>query len=149
MDTSAIRASLASKSEAPAAARGRPERRPRPSLVSGLVQRFNGPVSWVRSYQRHSCCIVGVLVILGRNVPIDGLMTEISRGGALFRPASDFIFDRNGSEISLRFAEREWRGKVVNIHRKGYGISWENEVTQEEVDEITTRYGLAMVPADG
>jgi hypothetical protein len=151
MDTNAIRASLATKSAPPTTSGKDSERRKgsrRPSLMSGIVQRFSGPSNWVRSYPRHSCCIVGVVVILGRNVPIDGLVTEISRGGALFRPASDFIFDRNGAEIALRFAEREWRGVIVNIRRKGYGIRWEAIVTQDEVDDITERFGLAMAVMD-
>jgi hypothetical protein len=151
MDTNAIRASLAGKSAPPAAATSANDRRKgsrRPSIISGFVQRFSGPSSWVRSYPRHSCCIVGVLVILGRNVPIDGLVTEISLGGSLFRPASDFVFDRNGAEVALRFAEREWRGVIVNIRRKGYGIRWDSIVTQEEVDDITARFGLAMAVID-
>jgi hypothetical protein len=149
MDTDAIRASLAGQSAPPSssippASKERRKGSRRPSLISGFVQRFSGPANWVRSYPRHSCCIVGVLVILGRNVPVDGLVTEISLGGALFRPASDFIFDRNGAEIALRFADRELRGVIVNIRRKGYGIRWDNIVTQEEVDDITARFGLAM-----
>jgi hypothetical protein len=146
MDTNAIRASLARQSQPPAAAGGqqRKSSKPRPRLLSKFIQRFSGPAGWVRSYPRHSCCIVGVLVILGRNVPIDGLVTEVSRGGALFRPASDYIFDRNDSEIALRFAEREWRGRIVNVKQRGYGISWEDVVTEEEVEEITSRFGMAM-----
>jgi hypothetical protein len=149
MDTSAIRAELANRSlkaQTPLSGVQPAQRRPR--LLSGLVRRFRSPVAWVRSHQRHSCCIVGVLVVLGRNVPLDGLVTEVSRGGALFRPASDYVFDRSGEEIALRFADREWRGRIVNVRRRGYGISFENEVSQEEVDEIISRFGLGIALQD-
>jgi hypothetical protein len=148
MDTKAIRASLASQTQSSSEVRqARKLSRPRPRLFSRFVQRFSGPTGWVRSHPRHSCCIVGVLVVLGRNVPIDGLVTEISQGGALFRPASDYIFDRGEPEIALRFAEREWRGRIVNVKQRGYGILWETLVSQDEVDEITSRFGMTMPSA--
>jgi hypothetical protein len=146
MDTNAIRASLARQTQPQTQTAGAPRKqaKARPRLLSRFVQRFSGPAGWVRSYPRHSCCIVGVVVVLGRNVPIDGLLTEVSRGGALFRPASDFIFDRSDSEIALRFAEREWRGRIVNVKQRGYGIRWESVVTEDEVEEITSRFGMAI-----
>jgi hypothetical protein len=155
MDTRSIRAELAGRSQPPGGAKTAAVASParsghlqRPKLLSGLVRRFRSPGKWVRSHPRHSCCIVGVLVILGRNVPIDGLVTEISIGGALFRPASDFIFDRGGEEVALRFAEREWRGRIVNVRRRGYGINLAGEVSEDEVQDIITRFGLGVALQD-
>ncbi len=101
-------------------------------------------MSWVRRHPRHPCCIVGVLTILDRAVPVDGLVTEISLGGALFRPASDFIFNRTGELVTLRFADREWRGQIVNVRKRGYGIRLDTEVAQDEIDDILARFGLDM-----
>lgn len=165
MDLNSIRASLASRSAAApppvvdAAADRAPAGKasrlaaprlsaPRPSLVTKLVTRFRAPVEWVRKHHRHPCCIVGVLMVLDRNVPLDGLVTEISEGGALFRPASDYIFDRHGAAIALRFADREWRGQIVNVRKRGYGIRLDSEVGQEEIDDILARFGLDMVASE-
>lgn len=167
MDLTAIRAGLAAKSSvppaAPAEAGDGPQpgsttgpqpfnrmvaTKPRPRILSRFVSRFDGPVNWVRKHPRHPCCIVGVLTILDRAVPLDGLVTEISLGGTLFRPASDFIFDRSRELVSLRFADREWRGQIVNVRRRGYGIKLESEVEQAEIDDILARFGLDLPPAD-
>ena len=109
---------------------------------SGLLSFLRKPVSWVRRHHRHSCCIIGVLDILDRSVPLDGLVTEISEGGALFRTASTFIFDRRRSPVSLRFAEREWRGEIVNVKAEGYGIRLGSNVTVDEIEHIILRYGM-------
>jgi hypothetical protein len=167
MDLNVIRANLAGKSPVPQAApvqTGETHEadattrlqslsrlkttKPRPRILSRFIARFDGPVSWVRKHPRHPCCIVGVLTILDRAVPLDGLVTEISLGGALFRPASDFIFDRSGELISLRFADREWRGQIVNVRKRGYGIKLESEVEEAEIDDILARFGLDLPTAD-
>ncbi len=109
---------------------------------SGLLSFLRKPVSWVRRHQRHTCCIIGVLDILDRSVPLDGLVTEISEGGALFRTASTFIFDRRRSPVSLRFAEREWRGEIVNVKAEGYGIRLDSNVAMDEIEHIILRYGM-------
>lgn len=164
MDLNAIRASLASKPSAAQIGTGDPVPTPgaagfqplskitaakaRPRFLSRLITRFDGPVSWVRRHPRHPCCIVGVLTILDRAVPVDGLVTEISLGGALFRPASDFIFNRTGELVTLRFADREWRGQIVNVRKRGYGIRLDTEVAQDEIDDILARFGLDMPMPD-
>jgi hypothetical protein len=152
MDIRSIRANLASETPVvPSPVRSESRVSPRinlttsrPGILSRFVTRFKAPVVWVRKHQRHPCCVVGVLGILDRNVMLDGLITEISVGGALFRPASDFIFDRNGATIALRFAEREWRGHIVNVRKRGYGILFDNEVSEEEIEDILARFGLDM-----
>jgi hypothetical protein len=114
----------------------------------GLLSFLRKPASWVRRHHRHPCCIVGVLDILDRGVPLDGLVTEISEGGALFRTASTFIFDRRRSTVALRFTDREWRGEIVNVKADGYGIRLDSPVTNEEIEHIIARYGAPDVAAN-
>jgi hypothetical protein len=115
----------------------------RPGFLSFMTK----PASWVRSHRRYECYIVGVLDILDRGVPLDGLITEISEGGALFRPASTFIFDRRRAPVSLRFTDREWRGEIVNVKANGYGIRLDNPVACEEIEAIVSRYGTPDIAA--
>lgn len=116
----------------------------RPGFLSFMTK----PANWVRSHRRYSCYIVGVLDILDRGVPLDGLVTEISEGGALFRTASTFIFDRRRAPVSLRFTDREWRGEIVNVKANGYGIRLDNPVSSEEIEFIIGRYGTPGVTAN-
>jgi hypothetical protein len=113
-----------------------------PAKSGGIMSIFKKPVAWVRRHPRHPCVIIGVLDILDRTVPLDGLVTEISEGGALFRTASMYIFDRRRSPIALRFADREWRGEVVNVKAEGYGIRLDHNVTLDEIESVIARYGM-------
>ncbi len=146
MDLRSIRANLASRkgAEPPQPARAAMLARQvgAASPRSGLLAMLGKPATWVRRHERHPCCIIGVLDILDRSVPLDGLVTEISEGGALFRNASAFLFDRRGAPIALRFADREWRGEIVNVKPDGYGIRLDNIVTPAEIDHIIARYGM-------
>jgi PilZ domain len=114
----------------------------------GLLSFLRKPASWVRRHHRYPCCIVGVLDILDRGVPLDGLVTEISEGGALFRTASTFIFDRRRSTVALRFTDREWRGEIVNVKADGYGIRLDSPATNEEIEHIIARYGAPDLAAN-
>ncbi len=149
MDLSSIRQNLSARHEH-AQAGGSPGFAPASSMSgrakSGLLSFLGKPVNWVRRHKRHSCCIIGVLDILDRSVPLDGLVTEISEGGALFRTASTFIFDRRRSPVSLRFADREWRGEIVNVKAEGYGIRLDNLVAIDEIEHIILRYGMPGGP---
>jgi PilZ domain len=116
----------------------------RPGFLSFMTK----PANWVRSHRRYPCYIVGVLDILDRGVPLDGLVTEISEGGALFRTASTFIFDRRRAPVSLRFTDREWRGEIVNVKANGYGVRLDNPVSAEEIEFIIGRYGTPDVAAN-
>jgi hypothetical protein len=120
------------------------QRARRPGFLSFMTR----PANWVRSHRRYPCYIVGVLDILDRGVPLDGLVTEISEGGALFRPASTFIFDRRRAPVSLRFTDREWRGEIVNVKANGYGVRLDNPVSPEEIEFIIGRYGTPDVAAN-
>lgn len=113
-----------------------------PSRSGGLMSLFKKPVAWVRRHPRHPCVIIGVLDILDRTVPLDGLVTEISEGGALFRTASMYIFDRRRSPIALRFADREWRGEIVNVKAEGYGIRLDHNITLDEIETVIAKYGM-------
>ena len=145
MDLSSVRANISTRSSAGMSATS-PGFEQAQALSgagkSGVLSFLRKPVNWVRRHQRHTCCIIGVLDILDRSVPLDGLVTEISEGGALFRTASTFIFDRRRSPVSLRFADREWRGEIVNVKAEGYGIRLDNNVAMDEIEHIILRYGM-------
>jgi hypothetical protein len=91
-------------------------RAPGPGLLARLMQRGTAMIG----AQRHKCCVVGVLVLVDRSVPIDGLVTELDAESCLFRPASTYILDRTGAEVLLRFGEREMRATIASVSPKGY-----------------------------
>lgn len=109
------------------------------SLISRLLRK---PATWVRRHERFACCVVAVLDVIDKNVPVDGLITEISQGGLLFRPASTFIFDRRGSAVTVRFGDDEIEGDIVNVKSAGYGVRFREEITAAHVDRLLASFGL-------
>lgn len=109
------------------------------NLISRLLSK---PASWVRRHERFGCCVVAVMDVIDKDVPIDGLVTEISQGGLLFRPASSFIFDRRGSAVIVRFGDDEVKGSIVNVKSVGYGIRFDEELSPERVQQMLESFGL-------
>lgn len=114
--------------------------------TGGILARiFKRPANWVRRHKRFPCCFVAVLTLIQKEIPIDGLVTEISQGGLVFRPASSFIFDRRGNLVTIKFGDEALNGQIVNVTGNGYGIRFAEDLDAEEVDAILANYGL--VPA--
>jgi PilZ domain len=110
-----------------------------PGLFGRLIRK---PAGWVRRHQRFPCCIVAVLDVLDKNVPIDGLVTEISEGGLLFRPASAFVFDRRGALVTIRFGQDEIDGLIVNVKSTGYGVRFGEEIDLDRIEGLLQEFGL-------
>lgn len=109
------------------------------NFLSRLLKK---PASWVRRHERFACCVVAVMQITDKDVPIDGLVTEISQGGLLFRPASTYIFDRRGSSVMVRFGDDEIDGEIVNVKSDGYGVRFHDEISVERVHQLLEHFGL-------
>ena len=128
----------------PVAAAAMPARRQVAVQTDSLLMRLlRRPAVWVRRHERFACCIVAVLDIVDKDVPIDGLVTEISQGGLLFRPATRFIFDRRGSSVLVRFGDEELSGSIVNVKATGYGVRFDDEAQPEHIQALLARFGFS------
>ena len=115
---------------------------------AGLLARLLGrPQGFVRRHERFPCCVIAVLDIMDKDVPVDGLVTEISEGGLLFRPASRFIFDRSGSAVTVRFSDDQIAGAIVNVKPQGYGVRFLQGVDEARIRAILAQYGLPLEAA--
>jgi hypothetical protein len=92
---------------------------------------------------RRGCCVVAVMVLTDKSVPLDGMVMEIDASGALFRPASTYILDRGRCEILLRFADREVSGRVTAVSSLGYDVSFHAPLAVAAVDAIVRDFGAA------
>lgn len=101
-------------------------------LVSGLTGRADV----------EPCCVVGVLVLVDRGLPIDGLVTEIGRNSLLFRPASVYIFDRLGAEVTVRFGEQDVRGRIIEVGTGGYRVRLAAQLHPSIVQDVVVHFGL-------
>ncbi|MFZ4531066.1 MAG: hypothetical protein ACOYOJ_04540 [Alsobacter sp.] len=101
----------------------------RPSLLGRLMRRAAVPVRSPTT----PCCVVGVLMMLDRNLALDGLITEFAEQEAVFRQASRFIFNRSAAEVSLRFGEHDRRGRIMATTPEGYRIRFAQAYSTVEV----------------
>lgn len=92
---------------------------------------------------RRGCCVVAVLVLVDKSVPLDGMVMEIDAGGALFRPASTYILDRGRAEIVLRFADSEITGRISAVSALGYEVIFHAPMSTTAVEAIIRDFGAA------
>jgi hypothetical protein len=112
---------------------------PSVSLFSRLFRR--GGMKAIIGERRERCCVVGVVVLVDKSIPLDGMVMDIATGGATFRPASTYILDRGRAEVLLRFAERELRGKITGVSPKGYDIAFNTAMPATAVQEVLRAFG--------
>jgi hypothetical protein len=103
--------------------------------------------SWTRRFPRHPCCVMATLEIGARDIALDGLVTELSLGGLLFRPASAFVFDRLGAAVTVRVGDDELEGLIVNVKETGYGVRFHESIAEERMAALLRHYGLPEAAA--
>ena len=103
---------------------------------------FSRGVKSIIGDKRERCCVVGVLVLLDKTIPLDGLVTELGTAGATFRPASTHILERGGAEVLLRFADRELRGRIERTTTHGYDVRLQQALPESALNEIASTFGL-------
>jgi hypothetical protein len=111
------------------------------SIFSRLFTR--GGVKAIIGEKRELCCVVGVLVLVDKSTPLDGLVTEINAHGVMFRPASSYILDRGKVEVLLRFADREVRGQITGTTAAGYEVTFAATMPAGSVNAIISAFGMA------
>jgi hypothetical protein len=113
---------------------------PKPGFFGRILRRKSALGQVVRK----PCCLVAVLIVLDRGLALDGMIMAVNDGGMLFRQASVYIFDRQGSEISLRFGESERRGRIINVGPDGYWVQFHEQMNQVEINFIINSYGTIV-----
>ena len=95
-----------------------------------------------RRFKRHSCYVIGTMRIVEKHVELDGLVTEVSQGGLLFRTASTYILFRLEDDVSVSFNNKTVSGKIVATRDTGYGVKLNELLPEEFVEEIASHYGV-------
>jgi hypothetical protein len=95
-----------------------------------------------RRHSRHECCIISNMIVVDRGIELEGLVLEISQGGALFRHASAYILDRSGETVTLRMSDVKASGTIMNVRPTGYGIRFAQELDPASMDRLLAAYGF-------
>jgi hypothetical protein len=110
---------------------------------SGFLASLFGRKGPAGADARSACCLVGVMLLVDKALPVDGLIMELGSSSLLFRPASSYILDRNGAEVSMRFGSHEVRGKVIHVSARGYLVTLASALSQADLAETLEKFGIA------
>ena len=97
---------------------------------------WNQPSIKDRRFQRVACEQVAELFLPDRRVALNGMLVEVSKGGALFREASRFILDRRRARVVVRAAGLEIAGTIVNVRDVGYGINFDDPIDEDLIARL-------------
>jgi len=103
-----------------------------------LLKRTFGvrPVTEVRNYKRYSCALNAYLTLKGQQYEVKGVILDISRKGALFRPRSRFMMKLQKVPVELHIGKFEMHGEVVNTIARGYGLEFQELIDEALVAEL-------------
>lgn len=123
-------------SNVPHAMRADLARRLAPQPRKGFLARlFSRGVAKAET-RRRPCTIVAVMMMLDRSVALDGMVMALSEKGVLFRQASNYILDRTGTAVMMRFADIELRGTVRESTPEGYWVRFATPLSTERVQQL-------------
>jgi hypothetical protein len=117
----------------------------RPSRLFSLLRRKSTVHD--RVHERMPCCTIAKLDVVNHDTTLDGLLLELSRGGALFREASQFVLDRRGDPVILRVAGFSRAATIVNVRPEGYGLRWATPISDEDLQELCSVHQLDLALA--
>lgn len=94
--------------------------------------------NFTRKYERFDCSFVSKMVLLDTSAKLEGIVNEISRGGAIFRPAQSYILKRRGETIGLELNGISVSGTIVTTRNFGYAIKFFKDLSEEEMQHALT-----------
>lgn len=93
---------------------------------------------FTRKYERYECSFVSKMVLLDTSAKLEGIVNEISRGGAIFRPAQSYILKRQGETIGLELNGISVSGTIITTRDFGYAIKFFKDLTEQEMQQALT-----------
>ncbi|MBU6405781.1 MAG: PilZ domain-containing protein [Alphaproteobacteria bacterium] len=82
----------------------------------------------VAEHRRYDVRLTAGLVLLPRDIEVEGMILNVSEGGCLFRPFQHYLMNRSGDMVQVAFAGNRVEGRVMNTIERGYGIAFKDLV---------------------
>lgn len=83
-----------------------------------------------RAATRYSCQLEGSLVVLDKMITFEGRVTDISAGGALFRPKLAYLMSRREVPVCVMLGDQEIYGRIANTSPAGFGLRFDEPVEE-------------------
>ena len=88
----------------------------------------------LRSEERTEFSVIAELVAPDRGIATDGVISEASRGGLTFRPATNYIENRTGERIQIVIEGLKRMGIIRSTRANGYGVQLLEPLSPEDLD---------------
>ena len=105
-------------------------------LTGGRFTAASGIVK--RRHKRHDILLQAELLLTERALCLEGMIREISQSGMRYREATYHILDRRGASVAVRLLGRDIKGTIVNVSPHGYGVVFDEILTEQAVDRIVS-----------
>jgi hypothetical protein len=82
----------------------------------------------IAQHERFEVNLPAGLVLLPRDVVVEGMILNVSEGGCLFRPYQTHLLNRTGDRAAIMVRGHRLEGRIMNTIPKGYGVAFERLV---------------------
>lgn len=89
-----------------------------------------------RSAARHGCEIDAELMLVDRILTYSGRVTDLSRGGALFRPRLAYLLYRKDVPVCLMIGGHELFGRITGTTPAGFGVRFDDNLADQDLQAI-------------
>lgn len=105
-------------------------------FFTGRLLKKNKDGAANRRHERYECACAGRVSIVNSSLSLDGIITEISKGGVKFKPFQCYLLERNGKEVRVEILGQLLTGKIVATRVDGYGIALFEQLSDEKIDML-------------
>lgn len=106
-------------------------------------KRQNAPI-----HQRRDVRLNAGLVLLPREIIVNGVILNVSEGGCLFRPVLSHLINRTGDPVIVDVAGLRILGRVMNTNERGYGVAFDELIDAVVFDDILRSIPTTPVEQD-
>ncbi|MDE2404212.1 MAG: PilZ domain-containing protein [Sphingomonadales bacterium] len=89
-----------------------------------------------RAAERYACRIPARVVMCDSGVIYDGVISNLSLGGAMFRPALSYLLSRKSGEIVIEVDGSSVAGEIVGTSPHGYGIRFAEPIAAAQLSRL-------------
>ena len=113
-----------------------------PFWKSMIPQYFrNRAAGFHRQHERKNCVVIGKMDVVEVGAEFDGVVLELSKGGCSFRPATLYMLERSGLEVTVKTEFFTAHGVIRATRSNSYGIQFFDELDEVLIEDILAEHG--------